>query len=107
MLVYAVVFGVDDGWGRVHGGRVHVWDEVGVVGLLGPEVGTGFRLVVQDGRGEAPEGVDTEDGVGEGCDGAEDGASRGRGAPLVGARRQEVVGYGDEAEGRGGESGSG
>lgn len=73
MLVYAVVFAVEDG-GRVvgwaHGGGVHVCDEVVVVGLFGPEVGAGVRVLTGWGLVCGSEGDDAEDGVGEGCDGA-------------------------------------
>lgn len=73
LLVYAVVFGVDDG-GRVigwaHGGGVHICDEVVVVGLFGPEVGAGVGVLARWGLVCGPEGDDAEDSVGECCDGA-------------------------------------
>jgi hypothetical protein len=117
LLVYAVVFGVDEGGGQLlvlrgggrgrgaHGGGVHVCDKVAVVGLLRPEVGAGIgvlwrgRVVVIG----APVGEDAEDGVGEGCGSAQDGAGCGGGAPLVRMGGEEVVGDGEEAEGGGSE----
>lgn len=48
---------------------------------------------------DAAVGPDEEDAVEEGRRGADDGAGYGGGAPFEAARGEEVVGYGEEAEG--------
>lgn len=109
MLVYAIVFA--DGYlggicgGGTRGARVHVLDEVCVVGLFGPEVvAVGGLLFELD---DAAVGPEEEGAVEEGRGGAYDGAGDGGRAPFVAARGEEIVGYCEKAQGGGGEGGSG
>lgn len=104
LLMHTIVFVCDMGWLclRRNGGRVYVAEKVGVEVLLGPEMRARFCwLPALVGSSVCP---NAEDGIYEGCGGAENCAGYGGGSPLVRFRGKQVVGYRDET-GEGGNEG--
>lgn len=90
LLIYAVVFRDWGFWGA-GSGRVHVLDEVLVVGGLGPGGGGVGSVGLFFGFDDAAVGPEEEGAVGEGCGGADYGAAYGGYVECVGAGGEEVV----------------